>query len=57
MKQDQHAQVIIKKKTRRHATPAMDYEQTIIPGQIYQAWLQNASNIASRRGRKRKVCA
>ncbi|KAG8644865.1 sister chromatid cohesion 1 protein 1 [Manihot esculenta] len=54
-RQDQHAQVIIKKKTRRHATPAMDYEQTIIPGQIYQAWLQNASNIASRRGRKRKA--
>lgn len=33
----------------------MDYEQTIIPGHIYQSWLQSASDIVSRRGRKRKV--
>ena len=33
----------------------MDYEQTIIPGPIYQHWLQNASDIVSRRGRKKKV--
>ncbi|XP_037495670.1 sister chromatid cohesion 1 protein 1 isoform X1 [Jatropha curcas] len=54
--QDQQKQGLVKRKTRkRHAAPAMDYEQTIIPGPIYQSWLQNASDIVSRRGRKRKA--
>ncbi|XP_048231365.1 sister chromatid cohesion 1 protein 1 isoform X2 [Ricinus communis] len=44
-----------KKRIKRQATPAMDYEQTIIPGPTYQSWLQNASDIVSRRGRKRKA--
>jgi len=30
-------------------------EQTIIPVHIYQDWLQNASDIVSRKGRKKKV--
>ncbi|KAF2319158.1 hypothetical protein GH714_013636 [Hevea brasiliensis] len=54
MKQDQQGQALIQRKKTRRAAPAMDFEQTIIPGQIYQSWLQNASDIASRRGRKRK---
>nr|GMC92889.1 sister chromatid cohesion 1 protein 1 [Ipomoea batatas]GMC94289.1 sister chromatid cohesion 1 protein 1 [Ipomoea batatas]GMD02122.1 sister chromatid cohesion 1 protein 1 [Ipomoea batatas] len=32
----------------------MDNDQIIIPGHIYQTWLQNCSDIVSRRGRKRK---
>ncbi|KAK7372517.1 hypothetical protein VNO80_05898 [Phaseolus coccineus] len=32
----------------------MDYEQTIIPVHIYQDWLQNSSDIVSRRRRKKK---
>jgi len=55
MQQDQQKQRPIKRKTRRQATTTVDYEQTIIPGHVYQSWLQNASDIVSRRGRKRKV--
>lgn len=43
-----------RKRARRTAVSAMDYEQTIIPGHIYQSWLQNTSDTVSRRGRKRK---
>ncbi|XP_052187255.1 sister chromatid cohesion 1 protein 1 [Diospyros lotus] len=43
-----------RRKARKPAALEMDYEQTIIPGQIYQSWLQSASDIVSRRGRKRK---
>ncbi|XP_062157140.1 sister chromatid cohesion 1 protein 1 [Alnus glutinosa] len=53
-RQDQERSRPIKRKTRRPAASIMDYEQTMIPGQVYQSWLQNASDIASRRGRKRK---
>ena len=53
--QEQLRQGRIRKKTKKNACPAMDYEQTIIPGHIYQSWLQNTSDIVSRRGRKRKV--
>jgi cohesin complex subunit SCC1 len=56
MKQDQERPRQKKRKTRRPAASIMDYEQTIIPGNVYHSWLQNASDIASRRGRKRKVC-
>jgi cohesin complex subunit SCC1 len=55
MQQDQQKRRPIKRKTRRQATTTVDYEQTIIPGHVYQSWLQNASDIVSRRGRKRKV--
>ncbi|KAL9402326.1 hypothetical protein Peur_006175 [Populus x canadensis] len=54
-RQDQQKQRPIKRKTRRQATTTVDYEQTIIPGHVYQSWLQNASDIVSRRGRKRKA--
>ncbi|XP_061351696.1 sister chromatid cohesion 1 protein 1 [Gastrolobium bilobum] len=43
-----------KRKKGQPVATAMDYEQTIIPVHIYQQWLQNASDIVSRRGRKRK---
>ncbi|XP_030932817.1 sister chromatid cohesion 1 protein 1 [Quercus lobata] len=53
-RQDQERLVPVKRKARRPPASAMDYEQTMIPGHIYQSWLQNASDIVSRRGRKRK---
>ncbi|KAJ6987358.1 sister chromatid cohesion 1 protein 1 isoform X2 [Populus alba x Populus x berolinensis] len=55
-RQDQQKRRPIKRKTRRQATTTVDYEQTIIPGHVYQSWIQNASDIVSRRGRKRKAC-
>ncbi|KAJ6350405.1 hypothetical protein OIU78_006553 [Salix suchowensis] len=54
-RQDQQKQRVIKRKTKRQAAITVDYEQTIIPGHVYQSWLQNASDIVSRRGRKRKA--
>ncbi|KAL5799674.1 hypothetical protein ACOSQ4_032558 [Xanthoceras sorbifolium] len=55
-RQDQQRQGALKRKTRRKpAASAVDYEQTIIPGHLYQSWLQNASDIVSKRGRKRKA--
>ncbi|KAH0995599.1 hypothetical protein GBA52_019463 [Prunus armeniaca] len=54
--QVQERQGPIRRKTRRTQASAMDFEQTIIPGHLYQSWLQNYSDIVSRRGRKRKVC-
>ncbi|KAL2317099.1 hypothetical protein Fmac_030975 [Flemingia macrophylla] len=43
-----------KRKRGQQLAIIMDYEQTIIPAHIYQHWLQNASDIVSRRGRKKK---
>ncbi|KAL8257451.1 hypothetical protein R6Q59_029492 [Mikania micrantha] len=43
-----------RKRARRVPSIIMDYEQTMIPGHMYQSWLQDASDIVSRRGRKRK---
>ncbi|KAI3517456.1 hypothetical protein L1887_16671 [Cichorium endivia] len=40
---------------RRISATLMDHGQTIIPGQMYQSWLQNTSDIISRRGQKRKL--
>ncbi|KAJ6322589.1 hypothetical protein OIU77_012433 [Salix suchowensis] len=54
-RQDQQKERVIKRKTKRQAAITVDYEQTIIPGHVYQSWLQNASDIVSRRGRKRKA--
>ncbi|XP_022146858.1 sister chromatid cohesion 1 protein 1-like [Momordica charantia] len=47
-------QAAIRRKTKRTAASHMDYEQTIIPGHIYQSWLQDVSDLNSGRGRKRK---
>ena len=47
--------VAIKRKTKWTAASQMDYEQTMVPGYIYQSWLQDVSDLVSRRGRKRKV--
>ena len=44
-----------KRKRGQPSAIEMDYEQTIIPAHIYQHWLQNASDIVSRRGRRKKV--
>ncbi|QCE01360.1 cohesin complex subunit SCC1 [Vigna unguiculata] len=43
-----------KRKRGQRLHIEMDYEQTIIPVHIYQHWLQNASDIVSRRGRKKQ---
>ena len=56
LKQDQGRRGYMTRKRRQPAAYVMDYEQTIIPGHTYQFWLQNTSDIVSRRGRKRKVC-
>ncbi|GFY82084.1 Rad21/Rec8-like family protein [Actinidia rufa] len=52
--QDHRKQGTPRRKARKPAAFVMDYEQTIIPGHMYQSWLQSASDIVSRRGRKRK---
>ncbi|XAR65966.1 hypothetical protein NMG60_11011989 [Bertholletia excelsa] len=52
--QDHHRQGPRRRKARKPAASAMDYEQTIIPGHIYQSWLQSGSDIVGRIGRKRK---
>ncbi|KAL7587077.1 sister chromatid cohesion 1 protein 1 [Lactuca sativa] len=44
-----------RRTTRRVTTTLMDHGQTIIPGPMYQFWLQNTSDIVSRRGQKRKL--
>ncbi|XP_050946545.1 sister chromatid cohesion 1 protein 1 [Cucumis melo] len=44
-----------KRKAKRTAASLMDYEQTIIPGHVYQSWLKDVSDLISRRRRKRKV--
>ncbi|WVY89990.1 hypothetical protein V8G54_035504 [Vigna mungo] len=43
-----------KRKRGNRLDIEMDYEQTIIPVHIYQHWLQNTSDIVSRRGRKKQ---
>ncbi|KAI7749893.1 hypothetical protein M8C21_019778 [Ambrosia artemisiifolia] len=43
-----------RKRARRVPSVIMDYEQTMIPGHMYQSWLQDASDLVSRRGRKIK---
>ncbi|CBI25438.3 unnamed protein product, partial [Vitis vinifera] len=52
--QDQPRQGIIRKRGRRPAAFVMDDEQIIIPGNLYQSWLQDPSNIVARRGKRRK---
>ncbi|XP_077214350.1 rad21/Rec8-like family protein isoform X2 [Tasmannia lanceolata] len=47
---------IQKPRKQRRARPScvvMDYEQTIIPGHIYQPWLRDASDITKIRGRNK----
>ncbi|GMH04185.1 hypothetical protein Nepgr_006024 [Nepenthes gracilis] len=54
VKQDLGKQRITKKKRRRPRLFMMDDEQTIIPGNLYQSWLQDSSDIMLRRGKNRK---
>ncbi|KAJ4726918.1 sister chromatid cohesion 1 protein 1 [Melia azedarach] len=54
-RQDQQRQGPLKRKTRRLRAPIMDYEQTMIPGHLYQSWLQDASDISSRRRKRKKA--
>ncbi|GFP96852.1 sister chromatid cohesion 1 protein 1 [Phtheirospermum japonicum] len=51
-KPDQIRRRVARRRAKRSAAHAMDYEQTVIPGQIYQSWLQNSSDLV--RGRKRQ---
>ncbi|KAK4799769.1 hypothetical protein SAY86_025134 [Trapa natans] len=48
------AKKFAKNRARKLPTFVMDNEQIIIPGYIYQSWLQDTSSIVSRRGRKKK---
>ncbi|CAI0415697.1 unnamed protein product, partial [Linum tenue] len=43
-----------RRKRRRQAANWMDMEKTVIPCELYQTWLQNASDITSRNDKKRK---
>ncbi|KAJ1426337.1 Winged helix DNA-binding domain superfamily [Sesbania bispinosa] len=54
MQQERRRRGPTKRKRRQAEANAMDYEQTRIPVHMYQHWLQNASDIVSRRGRKKK---
>ncbi|XP_051143537.1 sister chromatid cohesion 1 protein 1 [Andrographis paniculata] len=54
-KKNQAKQRVARRKGKRPAVLAMDYEQNIIPGQTYQSWLKNSSDIISRRRKKRKL--
>ncbi|XP_021904051.1 sister chromatid cohesion 1 protein 1 [Carica papaya] len=52
--EDQNKQARVRKKARMKTASIMDYEQTIIPGHVYQSWLQNTSDIIFRRGNQRR---
>ncbi|KAL7135505.1 hypothetical protein ABFS83_11G101800 [Erythranthe nasuta] len=49
-----HNNVLTLVETKTPAALAMEYEQNIIPGHIYQSWLQDTSDIMSKRRGKRK---
>lgn len=53
----QRVQPVKRKARRRPNYLIMDNEQLMVPGNIYQSWLQDTSDIASKRGRTVKVCA
>ncbi|CAI9762268.1 unnamed protein product [Fraxinus pennsylvanica] len=51
---DQMRQMPARRRARRPAAIAMDYDHMIIPCHTYQSWLRNSFDIVSKRGRKRK---
>ncbi|KAL3367126.1 hypothetical protein AABB24_011709 [Solanum stoloniferum] len=54
-RQDQQRPKPARRRARKAASLAIDHEQTIISGDIYQSWLQSSSDIASRKRKKRKT--
>ncbi|XP_044505130.1 sister chromatid cohesion 1 protein 1 isoform X2 [Mangifera indica] len=54
-RQGQQRQGPLRRKMKIPAACIMDYEQTIIPGDMYQSWLQDTSNLCGRKRRKRKA--
>ncbi|XP_060196982.1 sister chromatid cohesion 1 protein 1 [Lycium barbarum] len=54
-RQDQKRPKPTRQRARKAAGLTIDHEQTIIAGDIYQSWLQSASDIASRTRKKRKT--
>ncbi|KAK6788033.1 hypothetical protein RDI58_016558 [Solanum bulbocastanum] len=54
-RQDQQRPMPARRRARKAASLAIDHEQTIISGDIYQSWLQSSSDIASRKRKKRKT--
>lgn len=58
LQQDDQGEQPVRRRTRRRAAFIMDYEQTVIPGHLYQSWLQETTDIVSIRGRikKQKNC-
>ncbi|KAJ8563507.1 hypothetical protein K7X08_031959 [Anisodus acutangulus] len=54
-RQDQQRPKPARQRARKAAGLAMDNEQTIIAGDVYQSWLQSSSDIASRTRKKRKT--
>lgn len=55
MQQEPRGRGPTKRKRGQPREITMDYEHTMIPAPLYQDWLQDASDIVSRRGRKKKV--
>lgn len=55
MQQEPRRRGPAKRKRGQPEANTMDYEHTIIPVHLYQHWVQNASDIVTRRGRKKKV--
>ncbi|KAH0659628.1 hypothetical protein KY289_028376 [Solanum tuberosum] len=54
-RQDQQRPKPARRRARKATSLAIDHEQTIISGDIYQSWLQSSSDIASRKRKKRKT--
>ncbi|KAM7275759.1 hypothetical protein ACFE04_017625 [Oxalis oulophora] len=55
VKQEKQRKEPIKRKSKGAATYLMDYQQTMVPSHLYQSWLQDASDIVSKTGRKKRT--
>ncbi|CAN0879505.1 Sister chromatid cohesion 1 protein 1 [Linum grandiflorum] len=51
--EERQVQGAIRRKRKRGVGDRLD-ETTVVPSEIYQSWLQNATDISSRTGRKKK---
>ncbi|PHT80049.1 hypothetical protein T459_18101 [Capsicum annuum] len=54
-RQDQQRPKPARRRARKAVRLAIDHEQTVISGDVYQSWLKNSSDISSRKRKKRKT--
>ena len=47
----------IRRRKRKSPASVMDNDQTMHPAHVYQSWLQDTSDIVSRRRRNQRVCS